>query len=217
MPLGAFCVEHGRWTGREAEPSTQFASSSDAIAGKELRLAAKQSMEQGRVWQEVASNQAKLSRSAGAPAAAAASPTSFQLTLETDAVRGHTEDYAKAHQPAIDGQDDVIGYAFAINGKINSADVYASHALFARLWPKLLKGSAVEALAGIKKDQKFGPASGEAVAVFMADARSGKATDKEVTARVRMVTRETETNVVFETRDRAAADGLVHENYVNKK
>ena len=52
----------------------------------------------------------------------------------------------------------VIGYAFAINGKVNSADVYASHELFQKLWPKLLESSAVEAFSELQKDKKFAPA-----------------------------------------------------------
>ncbi|MFX5484718.1 DUF6569 family protein, partial [Acinetobacter baumannii] len=54
-----------------------------------------------------------------------------------------------------DKDSDVVGYAFAINGKVNSADVYASHDLFKKLWPKLLNSSAVEAVAeGGKKVTK---------------------------------------------------------------
>jgi hypothetical protein len=33
----------------------------------------------------------------------------------------------------INDQPDVIGYALAINGRVNSADVYASNALFRKL------------------------------------------------------------------------------------
>ena len=40
---------------------------------------------------------------------------------------------------------DVIGYATVINGKVNNADVYASHSLFHKLWAKLLNASAIEA------------------------------------------------------------------------
>ena len=36
---------------------------------------------------------------------------------------------------------------FAINGKLNNAEIYGSSALFRKLWPKLLKASAVEAVA----------------------------------------------------------------------
>ena len=51
----------------------------------------------------------------------------------------------------------MIGYVFAINGHINSADVYASRALFLKLWPKLLEASAVEAIAELNKDVEVKP------------------------------------------------------------
>lgn len=116
-----------------------------------------------------------------------------------------------------EGVGGVIGFAFAINGKINSADFYASHALFVKLWPKLLKSSAVEALAEMKPGQKFQPATAGAVKACIDDAKTGEKSEKDVTPRVQVVTKETERNIVFETRDRAMSEALVHENYVNKK
>ena len=217
MPIEAFCVEHGRWSARATESLVQFGASTDAISGKELRLAAKQSGQQTEVWRQVAVNQQKLSVATSQPVAAALSPTSLQLSLESQAVQEHTTEYIKSLSPAIEGKDDVIGYAFAINGKINSADVYASHALFVKLWPKLLKSSVVEALAENKGGKKFEPATAETVRACIADARGGKVTEKDVTPRVRIVTKESAGNVVFETRDRRLDDALIHESYVNKR
>src|SRR5205823_10284844 len=98
------------------------------------------------------------------------------------------------------GQNDVIGYAFAINGKVNSADVYVSSALFKKLWPRLLKANAIEAIAE-QQDSKFEPTTVDSVKGFLSDAESGDATEKEVTSRVRLVTREDAKNILFETRD----------------
>src|SRR5258708_6870186 len=66
MPINAFCVEHGRWAQRGAEAADRFSSSNDAIAGKELKLAAKQRMDQSAVWRQVAGTQNKLADNAGA-------------------------------------------------------------------------------------------------------------------------------------------------------
>lgn len=217
MPIAAFCVEHGRWTQRGSESSVAFSSSNESLAGRDLKLAAKQRMEQSEVWQQVAANQRKLADSTKASVTAGASPSSFQLTLESKAVQGHIEDYLKALEGVTRGEDDVIGYAFAINGKINSADVYGSRALFAKLWPKLLRSSAVEAVAELKKGEKFDAAKADAVKACIDDAKAGKISAKDNTPRVELVTRETGQNLLFETRDRAAADAPVHENYVNKK
>jgi hypothetical protein len=216
MPINAFCVENGRWHQRGMEPAAQFASSTDAIVGKDLKLAARKAASQQEVWQQVSENQKKLSANAGAPVADARSASSLQLTLENKAVQDKSGDYLKALEPIGNGQDDVIGYAFAINGKVNSADVYANHALFAKLWPKLIKSSAVEAFAELQQGKTFEAAKAEGVKACIDDASKGKASEKDVTPRVQCITRETEKNVAFECRDRAAGEETVHANYVVK-
>lgn len=219
MPLEAFCVEHGRWTARGAEPAAYFGASTDQVAGKDLKLAAKQRMDQSEVWQQVAANQQKLTDNAGGDVRSAQSASSFQLSLESKPVEERTAAYIKALEPLIQGKDDVIGYAFAINGKVNSADLYANHALFVKLWPKLLKSSAVEAVAELQKDGLTAEAKASDVQRCIDDAERGKKSEKDVTPRVQLVTKETDENVVFETHDRdaSAAAAPVHENYVNKK
>lgn len=217
MPINAFCVESGRWKQRGNEAADHFASSTDAVAGKDLKLAAKERMDQGGVWREVAANQRKLSDNTGQSVNAAASESSFQLSLESKPVEDRIASYLKAMEPIIRGHDDAIGYAFAINGKVNSADVYANHALFAKLWPKLIKSSAVEAVADLTTNRLTGEASTADVYQCMNDAEKGRASQTDVTPRVQLITRETEQNVLFETVDRAATTQPVHENFVNKK
>jgi hypothetical protein len=115
----------------------------------------------------------------------------------------------------VEGKPDVIGYVFAINGKVNSADVYASNALFKKLWPKLLKASAIEALAELQRDKKFAPPSTDEVRGLLDDS-NGEEKQKDVTRRVQVVTRESAGNVSFETRDRGRGDAVVHKNYIKK-
>jgi hypothetical protein len=114
------------------------------------------------------------------------------------------------------GKDDVLGYVFAINGKVNSADVYASTALFKKLWPKLLKANAIEAIAELQKN-KFEPATVEKVKEFLSEAEKGKSAEKEITARVRLETREDDKNIFFETRDAEHKGAWIHRNYIKKE
>jgi hypothetical protein len=53
----------------------------------------------------------------------------------------------KALDETIAGQDRVVGAVVAINGKIESLDVFESTPLFRKLWPKLLKSHALDALS----------------------------------------------------------------------
>jgi hypothetical protein len=100
---------------------------------------------------------------------------------------------------------------------VNSADVYASRDLFAKLWPKLLKASAVEAIAELNKDVELKPIASEVVETFLADAEKPRAAAKDVTPRVKVVTREDDNYIFFETVDRAQKDGWVHRNYIKKQ
>ncbi|HWN10921.1 MAG TPA: DUF6569 family protein [Pyrinomonadaceae bacterium] len=215
MPIAAFCVESGRWSGRGNERTTVFSSSSDVVSTKEIKLAAKQSRSQGGVWESVSVVQNKLSQNVGARVNSPVSASSLQLAVENSKVRETADSYVKALSNIVNGSQDVIGYVFAINGKVNSADVYGSSSLFKKLWPKLLKANAIEAIAELQQD-KFAPAKPEQVKAFLSEGEKAKAVEKEVSARVDLVTAEDEKNILFETRDRANKDAWIHRNYIKK-
>jgi hypothetical protein len=217
MPIAAFCVESGRWNRRGNEESATFGSSENSVALKELKLAAKRDASQQAVWKNVSVAQEKLSRTVSMSVADAASPTSLELAVENSKVKETTAAYIDALKGIVQAKSDVIGYVFAINGHVNSADVYASRALFVKLWPKLLKASAVEAIAELNKDVEVKPIVSETVETFLAEAEKPSAAAKDVTRRVKMVTREDDNNIFFETQDRAQKDGWVHRNYIKKQ
>ena len=216
ISIAAFCVEQGRWQKRGSEEATRFSSSNERVATRELKIAANKTKSQGEVWDKVAKAQTKLSANVGASVNAPISTSSLQLTLENRQVQETTAAYISALSRIADGRPDVIGYAFAINGKINSADVYGANALFRKLWPSLLKASAVEAIAELQRGRKFDAVAPADVAAFLDDAEAGAATTKDVTKRVQMITRESKTNILFETRDRNAAGLWLHRSYVKK-
>lgn len=171
VSLPCFCVEHDRWQQRGAESDASFGSSQDALASKDLKLAAKKYGDQSSVWDNVAKVQGKLCHKVSSTVAASPSPSSLQLTLENKKLREATQAHLNKFNSLPEGKNDVIGFAFAINGKINSADVYASNELFKKLWPKLLKSSDAEAIA--EEDKKFDNApSSAAVQKFLAEAES---------------------------------------------
>jgi hypothetical protein len=215
LPISAFCVEHGRWSGRGNEQAKVFSSSSDAVATKEIKLAAKRENSQGGVWQSVTVAQDKLSRNVGTRVNSTVSESSLQLAVENDKVRENADSYVKALSNIAHRSDDVIGYVFAINGKVNSADIYGSNVLFKKLWPKLLKANAIEAIAELQND-KFKPASADTVKGFLSEAEKAKGSNKDVNARVNLLTREDNENILFETRDRAQEGAWIHRNYIKK-
>jgi len=136
--------------------------------------------------------------------------------MEDSKVKETSAAYMNTLGGLLRNRSDVIGYVLAINGKVTSADVYASHALFAKLWPKLLKSNTVEAIAELN-DAAHKPVSSETVQEFIAESEKATAATKEVTPRVRMVTREDDKNIFSETQDRQQKDGYVHRNYMRKQ
>jgi hypothetical protein len=215
LPINSFCVESGRWEQRGGENVSEFASSAQQAPSKELKLAAKQAANQQEVWQKVAESQTKLAENVKADVRAGQSQSSLQLTLENKAVQKTTEEYVKNLKDIIKNKPDVVGYAFTINGEVNSADTYASHDLFVKLWPKLLQASATEAIGEVKEGKTHAAAKVESVTACITDAEKGKKTEKAVSKRVKMETSETKDNVRFRTYDEQSKS-VIHENIVKK-
>lgn len=217
IKIDAFCVEHGRWTRRGTESVSRFDSSTDRVATRELKLAANQTRSQSEVWQKVEEAQQKLSKNVGTRVNSAASESSFQLTLENKEVQESAANYVRALTHIADEQGDVIGYAFAINGQINSADVYAANALFRKLWPSLLKASAIEAIAELQPRQRYAPVTTDGVSDFLGAAERGRTSDERAVAgNIQLVTRETESHVLIETQDRKQKTKWLHRSYIKK-
>lgn len=213
--IDAFCVESGRWTKRGNEESTKFSSSTERIVTKDLKIAANGARSQSDVWNEVSEAQAKLSKSLGDDVASGTSRSSLQLSLEHKEVVATVDDYIKNLGDIINGRRDVIGYAVAINGKINSADVYVSNALFKKLWPRMLKASATEAVAESRSVRLAAAVKPEAVKTFMGESDKASARDQRLSAGASLRTREDKENVMFETRDEKSK-AVVHRSYVKK-
>ena len=215
VKIDAFCVESGRWQKRGNEEAGKFTSSNDRIVTKELKVAANASRSQQEVWAQVSDAQARLAKNVGGSVASGQSASSLQLSLEDRKVVGNIDDYVKALDNIIDGKSDVIGYAVAINGKVNSADVYVSNALFKKLWPKMLKATATEAVADSRGVRLADPVRPTAVTEFINDADKAKPKERAAGPSGRVVTREDKDNVMFEARDEKAKV-TVHKSYVKK-
>jgi len=229
VPIASFCVEQGRWSPRGGESARQFAASHAAAPGKAMKLLTRQAgfgdtaatpaaRAQAQVWREVAGTMDKLERSLGRSVAAPESRTSLQLALEHKGLQQRVLHYVAALAPAIDGHGDVVGFAFAVNGKLNSAEVYGSPELFARRWLRLLASSAVEAVAERGADSVVRPISLETVAGFLRDAEAGHAAERQIGGGGHWMKRESSAALLFESRaaDADAGGGFVHRSYLAK-
>jgi len=242
MPIGAYCVERGRWSQRAGEDASTFASATSTLPSRHAKLAimmpATQSAERGyrpagdvigrpqysgpmtggasaqsMVWASVAEAQRKLSDNLGTSVAAPQSTSSLQLSLENAQLAEARAKYVAALRAAGERDDDIIGYAFAIDGRINGAEVYPSNGLFRKMWPKLLEASVTEAIAEKRAEQAAAPAT-EAVRTFLSAAESGRASKSKVDERLVREARDADTAIFMETA--RATGGFLHRSYVAK-
>ncbi|TMJ01048.1 MAG: hypothetical protein E6G97_16970 [Alphaproteobacteria bacterium] len=168
---------------------------------------------QQEVWRKVRKVQDGLSSNLGTTVNAAASQSSLQLALENEKLKDAQAAYIKALQRAGEKDDDIIGYVFAVNGKLNSAEIYPSNGLFRKMWPKLLQASVTEAIGQKNADNDAAP-TGEAAFAFLTAAANGKASEKPLPAQVRLEMRDAERAFYFETR--RASGAWVHRSYLAK-
>ncbi len=82
--------------------------------------------------------------------------SSLQLALENEKLMDAQKVYIKALKAAGESGDDIVGFVFAVNGQLNSADVYPSNGLFRKMWAKLLTASVIEAI-GHKDEPAVAP------------------------------------------------------------
>jgi hypothetical protein len=248
LPIGAFCVEQGRWSARGKEDVKRFATSVNSVPSREAKLAmlapAKPKAEaapqpvggdnagntgrtqrqglgqsevgsrQGEVWANVGKIQEKLSSNLKSKVASGTSASSLQLSLENETLAAARSTYISALSAAPRDSGEIVGVAFAINGRISSAEVYPSAGLFQKMWPKLLDAAATEAIAeaGAKSEQQ--PAA-EAVAKFLETTDAGNAaTDVQVAPGLARRTMDAPSALAIATK---RADGLeVHRTYLAK-
>jgi hypothetical protein len=216
MRVRTFCVERGRWSERPgAELPEQFESARHAASTREIKLSIRQKRSQVAVWSSIDRTQAKLCQSLGVDVRAASSPSSFALSVENEVVARRLAEYVRAFDNVLADQPETIGFAFAVNGKLNSADLYASPELFRKLWPKLLEAAALEALAeSATLTATCATPPAPAVADWLENARRGRRTRHAVSPRVTLVVRENARQVSFQTMDADQRGLCVHQNVV---
>jgi len=232
MPISAFCVEQGRWRPRGLEDASKFTSAGASLPSREAKLAMRAPVtlptegrlgnrhggdetmvRQQAMWANVAKVQDKLSTRVGAPVAATESSSSLQLSLENEKLASARSAYVKALKSEGEKDNDVVGYVFAVNGKVNSGDVYPSNGLFKKMWAKQLNASVTEAI-GERDGVSVAAPKAEEVLAFLAEAEKGKASVQQVNERINVETRDAPASIYFEAA--RPSGGFVHKNYLSK-
>lgn len=260
VPIGAYCVEQGRWAARGKEDVKRFAISEALMPSREAKLAMAKPREkpaaastappaieprqggrlpaqqrttgssgdaggQSAVWSSVSKVQEQLGAALSADVKAESSRTSLQLALENEKLKTAQAAYVAAFQPAGLKDDDVIGVVVAVNGRLSGADVYPSNGLFRKMWPKIARSVATEALSHSAADRAGGGIQNgaattaalptiDAVTAFLAEAEAGKASEQDLGTLAKIETRDGDKALRVEARN--ARGAFVHKNYLAK-
>ncbi len=242
VPLAAFCVEAGRWSARGNESVSKFLSAAEAMPSRAAKLAMRAPrmtaamptpsatagnpnrapsadpvyLRQQDVWASVAATQENLSEQLSTAVASPRSETSLQLSLENRKLKKARAGYMDELKPVGMQGKGIVGYVIAVNGKVASADIYPSNALFRKMWPKLLAAAVTEAI-GAKSGKGANPAQPPAVKTvreFLVAAESGRAQEEVVNDLSHQEVRDADKTLFVEARRGNGA--WVHRNYLAK-
>lgn len=214
LPIPVFCVEHARWHRRGAESGAVFSKPNNVVSSK-LRAKISSSKSQGVVWSHVADEQKKISSSAGIEAHDDASPSSLMLSYQKREVAEALADYEAAFGKAL--PPEATGVVWAVNGRLDHADLYGNPGLLAKVWGKLRVAAATEALAASKDpDAKAAPltvAEKDLLAWLEAHAADAEEKRENLPPRTSIRTRTSPKIFEFETTD-TANGSIVHRSLV---
>lgn len=222
VPIKVFCVEHGRWGGRAEgqtaaylETASSNAANAESVSlpadlatdlteageqanrgkfiatvgnvNKVARLAVQDGADQGKVWDEVASVNAK----SGVKAQTGTFTGNY---VDVQSVK-RLEPYIAQMQQVGDSEN-IVGVIVAINGKVQTMDVFESTPLFAKLWPKLLKSYALDA-ANASQAAAGEVCSRESAREFLTDALQADVQESDIHQGVARIKRGTDRVVSF--------------------
>jgi hypothetical protein len=133
--LSVYCTEHGRWTAK----SNKFATGGIATSPG-MRETAKATKSQSEVWAKVEEERTE--------AGAAPSPTDAYMDII------HDKDVERELKPYMDKFSGIpgisgwktVGVLAAIGDEIIVVDLFTNHKLFEKLWEKLIKSYAMDAI-----------------------------------------------------------------------
>src|SRR5258708_15838768 len=175
VPVSVFCVEHGRWAGRQ-----DFDGSARMVASAGIRSDAQDgafvsntatlapSGRQGvrsagsgaglNVYSaEIATAGARIGEAQGkvwdkvarknASFKAETATGTYQhvLNMSGGDAQKSIGPYVKALSTTVGGDQHLVGAVAAVNGKVIAADIFGDPTLFRKLWPKLLNSYAADA------------------------------------------------------------------------
>jgi hypothetical protein len=229
VPLDVFCVEHGRWGGRDlltyenmflstdqsgpiqgfsanlslvVSETADFTNSGKFVGSagslnKSARIAVQNNQDQQKVWDEVASENAK--NRVQPPTG-----TFVSYYCDPESTQRLTAYLEKLLQP-IDETTNIVGVVVAVNGHVESMDVFESTPLFRKLWPKLLKSYALDAANNNAAEPEHVATRAQALA-FLHETANATVNRSETNGDLALSHRENERVLLFSAHQRREQD-----------
>jgi hypothetical protein len=225
MSIGAFCVEPGRWATRtysETRTTTNqfggiaFSLSEVPAATKEQKLAIRLEKNQARVWAAGRAITEREGKSVDLPIinGLPSVGSSYVLATETPDLQKKIAEYVEALRDAVKGKHHLVGMAFAVNGEPDTIDLYGSPRLFLKLWPKLLRGAALEAITKKESGGAVKSVPSNAFGQLLEGAEHGERREKSLAGDLREVVTDGSRAVVF---DSVKKGTLLHRQVIAKE
>ena len=214
----AYCVERRRWHRRGGEDDRTFSGSDTIVPTAAMRTTIIRGLAQADVWSRIEEEQDRLAETIGSSVRSSQSPSSYQLTAESQKIRDAIGGYLLA-LGGIAQVECAVGAVLAINGALNRADLYVTAGLFRDLWPKLLEAAAIEACARRPSWEAAAPAQAptvDAVRSYLELSREGDGWQRQVASDVLSTTIVRGGTTFCETRLLGPRDTWVHHGYVTE-
>ncbi len=130
-----YCVEHGRWV----SVSSEF-KSGELLVPNAVRSKAKIHESQAEVWDEITASQDMLGIASGTGA--------VRANYENKAIEKKVSEYVEKFRKMPNLSNSTIGVVVTIGNRIICFDLFANNSLLKKLWKKLIKSYAMDAIAG---------------------------------------------------------------------
>lgn len=137
--IPVYCVEHGRWTQMTPEFKTEKLAVPNAV-----RKEAKITESQSGVWAEIAKSQDRMGITAGTG--------TVRANYEAKGVQKELAQYTEKFERLPKFSNSTIGVVATTDNRIICLDVFANNNLLRKIWGKLIKSYAMDAISSEKGD-----------------------------------------------------------------
>ncbi len=132
--IPVYCVEQGRWTYESETFHSKRNLGTCRLRAEGQKAAPSAQMD---IWDRVSTINESMGLSSGT--------SRFQEAYESDETRRRISRVEKHMERIPNLYPDAIGAVIGVGGRISSVDIFANPDLFKRLWPKLVRSSALAA------------------------------------------------------------------------